>query len=442
MQRDDALMSQEPEGRGPAAPGPPHPPGLIAREPRLRVLYLASIVVAVFFLHHLWQIALLAAVQAALWLLVGLPLRRLLRQIGKLWGFALFLLASYALTAEDPAIDRWVRLPLPFTSATLALNAGGAALGALMILRVLAVVLASQVARAGDARAIAAGLGKLGVPPIVAMSIDAVFALLGGEGGRGGGGGGGGGGRGRRRQEGEPTDGFWASVKRLARGDIAPIVLRIERQIDRAESHALTVGAGARGRVLVHDVSVIAGLALTMLGIKALKILPSIPFAPGHKLVILTPLYIVASLLSKTRAGATLTGLVMGTVAFLLGDGRYGIFEILKHVAPGVICDLFLPLFLAGARKPGPIGWSLFGGLVALGRFATLFSITLSVQAPKMAWAILVPGLTVHVTFGIASGYVSFHLVRAVDRLRDRRRGAEPEPAEPEGSLPRKKDAT
>jgi hypothetical protein len=46
------------------------------------------------------------------------------------------------------------------------------------------------------------------------------------------------------------------------------------------------------------------------------------------------------------------------------------------------------------------------------------------------------------VTFGVASGYVSFHLVRAVDRLRDRRRGAEPEPAEPEGSPDREKDAT
>jgi hypothetical protein len=215
-------------------------------------------------------------------------------------------------------------------------------------------------------------------------------------------------------------------VKRLARGDIAPIVQRIERQIGRAEQHAIDNGAGTR--VLVHDVSVVAGLALTMLGIKALKILPSVPFAPGHKLVILTPLYIVASRLTRSRFGATLTGLVMGTVAFLLGDGRYGIFEILKHVAPGVICDLFLPLFLAGSRRPGPVAWSFFGGLIAVGRFATIFAITLSVQVPKMAWAMLVPGLTVHVTFGFASGYVSYHLARAVDSLRDRRRENELEP--------------
>ena len=63
--------------------------------------------------------------------------------------------------------------------------------------------------------------------------------------------------------------------------------------------------------------------ALTMLGVKALKILPGIPFMPGYKGVILIPLYLVAARVTRTRFGATLTGLTMGTVAFLLGDGRY-----------------------------------------------------------------------------------------------------------------------
>ena len=41
----------------------------------------------------------------------------------------------------------------------------------------------------------------------------------------------------------------------------------------------------------------------------------------------------------------------MGTIAFLMGDGRYGVFEILKHVAPGVIVDLFLPVLRRGGRE-------------------------------------------------------------------------------------------
>jgi hypothetical protein len=127
---------------------------------------------------------------------------------------------------------------------------------------------------------------------------------------------------------------------------------------------------------------------------------------------------VVATLRTRTRFGATLTGLVMGSVAFLLGDGRYGIFEILKHVTPGILCDLFVPLMvrLHGSRQPGALAWSLVGGLMGLGRFATIFTITLSVQAPAVAWAFLVPGLIIHTTFGVLSGLVSSPLIRALAR--------------------------
>jgi hypothetical protein len=286
------------------------------------------------------------------------------------------------------------------------------------------------VARAGDGRAIAAGLGKLGVPLVVATSMDAVLALLGGGGGGRGGGGGGGGGRRRRERQNDGTterrndgmgEGFWASLKRLARGDVGPIASRIERHIERVEDHLAESAPegdeeGARKRrAIAKDVAIIAGISLTMLGIKALKVLPSIPFAPGHKLVLLTPLYIVASMKTRSRMGATLTGITMGSVAFLLGDGRYGIFEILKHVTPGVLCDLLVPLVAGhGERRPGRLAWTILGAVIGSGRFATIFVVTLTVQAPAVAYAILVPGLLVHTIFGALSGFVSGQLVRAI----------------------------
>ncbi|WP_394820632.1 hypothetical protein [Pendulispora albinea] len=405
-------------------------------DPRLRVLYLAVLALGAFAVKGLVWLALLAGSQAVLWLVVGLPPRRLLRQVTKLWGFALFILLSYALTSEDPATDAWVHVPI--LGYQLALNATGVAVGAAMLLRVVAVILASQVARAGDERAIAAGLGKLGLKKTIAASIDAVLALLGdrvgggggggGGGGRGRGGGGGGGGGGRRSGagaglagagaggEGGGIRGFLATVKSIGRGDVGPIAERIERQIRRVEEHAPRTKKGD------GDVAVIAGIALTMLGIKALKILPSIPFAPGHKLVILTPLYIAATVLSRSRFGATMTGLTMGTVAFLLGDGRYGVFEIIKHVTPGILCDALVPLVMR-AREPGRLVWSILGGAIGAGRFATIFIVTLTVQAPAVAYAMLVPGFLVHTSFGVLSGYVSFHLVAALERLRSARNG-------------------
>ena len=147
--------------------------------------------------------------------------------------------------------------------------------------------------------------------------------------------------------------------------------------------------------------------------VKALKILPGIPFLPGYKGVILIPLYLVAARVTRTRAGATLTGLTMGTVAFLLGDGRYGVFEIAKHVAPGVIVDLVYPLL---RRNRGVVAWCVLGLLAALGRFATITLIALAVQPPALVYAVLLPGLLVHGIFGVLSGVVAAPLLHAFDR--------------------------
>jgi hypothetical protein len=387
--------------------------GLSRIDPRWRIAFLFLVGVGAFFLQRPVQVASLTAALLAISLGVRLPLKKVLRSIWKLWGFAAVVLISYALVPEDPAIDRWVhfwRIPL---------NVGGVWLGAVMLLRVIAIALASQIARAGDPRAIAVGLMRLSIPRVLADALDAVLALLEGdagpaEGGRHpgrgrGDGTGGGRGRGRGRQDnGNPLEhpglpeGAWASLKRIARGDVRPLADRLDRQIKRAETK---LGPG-------RDGAVIAGIALTMLGIRAVKILPSLPFAPGHKLVLLTPLYIVAAVTTHSRFGATLTGLVMGIVAFLLGDGKYGIFELLKHVAPGILCDLFVPLL--HRRKVGGLGWSLFGAFIALGRFATILSVVAVVQAPKVAYAMLAPGLLVHCLFGAASGYVTHHLLKQV----------------------------
>lgn len=374
-------------------------------DPRLRVAFLLGAAVGVFFLRDFASLGIALGVLAVLWFAVGLAPRRLVRQIYKLWGIALFIAVSSAFFENDVDTDRWISI-----APHLDVNVGAMLIGGVMFLRVLAVVVASQIARAGDPRAVAAGLEKLRVPESIAVAIDTVLALLGDDERHGTGGGrgsGGGRGAGDGSASDEPKESYIAAAKRLIHGGVEPIVKRLQLQIDRAERYIVRerkVSDAAKAK----DVAIIAGISLTMLGIKALKILPSIPFAPGHKLVLLTPLYIIARFKTNGRFACTLTGLTMGTVAFLMGDGKYGVFEILKHVTPGLICDLLMP------RKLGPIGWSLFGGLIAAGRFATIFMIVMLVQAPAAAWAILIPGLTVHMTFGIASGYVTHHLVRAM----------------------------
>src|SRR5690606_20310399 len=141
-----------------------------------------------------------------------------------------------------------------------------------------------------------------------ALGLDAVLALLGDDGesrhGRGGGGGrgdgsgggrsggGGGGGGGRRGAEATEESG-WRAVaewaRHLRRGDLRPLLQRLDDSVRRAERHVGAQGGGG------SDLPVIVGIAVTMLGFKALRILPGLPYAPGHKLIIFLPLYVIAA---------------------------------------------------------------------------------------------------------------------------------------------------
>jgi hypothetical protein len=209
---------------------------------------------------------------------------------------------------------------------------------------------------------------------------------------------------------------FWQGLQRLARGDVGALTEPFRRHLARVDRHLrerdpdLPPGVAA-------DAAAIAAVALTMLGVKALKILPGIPFLPGYKGVLLLPLYLVAAEVTRTRVGATLTGFTMGTVAFLLGDGRYGVFEIAKHVTPGLIVDLGYGVarrLAGGGRARRVIVYSVLGLLAALGRFATITVIALAVQPPAVVYAVLLPGLVVHGIFGVLSGVVTAPLLAAL----------------------------
>ena len=68
-----------------------------------------------------------------------------------------------------------------------------------------------------------------------------------------------------------------------------------------------------------------------------------------------------------------------------------------------------------GERR-GPSRGPLLGALIGAARYATIFGVMLLVQPPKLAWALLVPGLALHTTFGVLSGWVSWQIVRAMKR--------------------------
>jgi hypothetical protein len=101
----------------------------------------------------------------------------------------------------------------------------------------------------------------------------------------------------------------------------------------------------------------------------------------------------------------------MGVIGFLQGDGRFGILEILKHVAPGLVIDLLLPL--VRGLPAWSLGYCFLGLAAAAGRITTELVLVLLLGARAEVYlfpaAVLVPNLLA----GFLSGFVTIFVLRA-----------------------------
>ena len=148
-----------------------------------------------------------------------------------------------------------------------------------------------------------------------------------------------------------------------------------------------------------------------MASLKVVKVLPGLPFASGHKTLLLFPLYILASSLTHSRWGGTAAGSIMGVIGFLQGDGRFGVLEVLKHIAPGLVIDLGVPL---ARRLPSwALGYCLLGFAAAIARTATELLIVLLLGARAEIYLFPAAKLVPNLLAGTLSGLVTPFVLRA-----------------------------
>ncbi len=382
-------------------------------DPRLQILYLLAVGVAAFASSDLWWLCGLLGIQLALWFWRRLPVAGLLAIVRRLQWFVVIVVLSFALFDFEPG-DRLLSLPL--WRWALDLNLSGIVRGLLLSSRIVTVICAAQlIQRAADRETIVKGLRGLFVPASVAYSLDLVLSLLGADGPR----------RERRRRAetgaktGAPSDPEGAStfrmIRQLLKGDVGFLVELMRRSIatarERAEGYGLKPEA-------VSDLAVITGLGVLTMTVRFLKVLPGVPFAPGHKGIILLPFYIIAYDLTASRWGATQLGVVIGVTSFLMGEGKFGPFEIIRHIAPGVFVDLVMPAVRGLVREPGAFLYGLVGTGAAIMRVTTVLAVAYFVEAPKAFYALLVPMMVTNTVFGFLSGFVTFHLMKSLQKLR------------------------
>ena len=384
-----------------------------ARSAKIKLVYLLVLACGLFFVGD-WRVVLgLIAVQTGLWLYAGLGFRELLRGTSRLKWFFLLIVISYLLI---PPVDASPDYRIDFGWFGIGIYFSGLEHAALMLSRVFLLVFTSLWVRLSEpAGAFVEALGKLGLPESTAIVIDAGLSLAGssqktsGQGRGDGSGGGHGDGRnsGQQKQNGRRRISF-ADI-RHARFSFMDDLIGNALQKSRAYlgEHYPQMSDAVR-----RDAAIILAVVVVVMSLKLLQILPGLPFAPGHKNIVVIPLLLMASLATRSRFGGFSAGLAVGIVSFLLGYGKFGAFEILQFALPGLLADLLAPVLVRGSGLVLLVRMAILGALLGLARFAANFMVLMLAGSPELAWLVFAPMLVSQVVFGGLSGLVCVYIVK------------------------------
>ena len=370
----------------------------------LKVIYLLAATTIVFAIPSMklfrpwrWQIVVgIAAIQITTLFICRVSAAEILRSVTRLkWFFAFLLLCYGLLPGEYGAHHAHVWL----------FNVGGLAVAAFMCIQILTVVLVSAVVRlTSKGTDLADGLARLGLPKLFVHAFDHTLSLLAGRP------------RPKRSEKrgdepGGGSRGFFPTMRRLIRGDVGFLIQSVRDNMEHARTEVNRQANGGLDQRMAHDVAVVSGTALVMTSLKMLKFLPGIPFAPGIKGVVLLPLYVLASQRTSSRWGGTAAGAIMGVVGFLQGDGRFGVLDILQHVAPGIVIDLAMPLV---RRLPQTaFTYCALGFVATITRTTTAFVVVLLLGSRAAVYLYPAVGMIAMLIAGTLSGFVTLYLLRA-----------------------------
>lgn len=392
---------------------------------KLKVFYLFALATGLFFISDWRMIALIGLLQASIWLWSGPGFAPLLRAVSRLKWFILLVTISYLLIPPANTVADY-QLDLGFYVLNFYLEGLGHA--GLMLSRVLLLVVSGLWVRLSEpAGSFVAALGSLGIPQTVAIVIDAGLALTAGDSkakkpgagmgkgqGQGGGKGQGGGGASRKQNGLQKTQIFFSDLRQGRFGFMDTL---IEASFGKAGAYMAEHYPNMNESVR-RDAAIVLMVVVAIMSLKLLQLLPGLPFAPGHKNIIVIPLLVMAAMLTRGRFGGFTAGFSVGIVSFLMGYGKLGVFEVLQFALPGLMADLLLPLLVTGSGFWLLLKLAVLGGLIGLTRFAANFMILMLAGSPELAWVVFAPLLISQVVFGALSCLVCIYVVR---KIRDKK---------------------
>ena len=384
-----------------------------SKQPVIRLIYLLAIAISLFFIHSALILTGVLVFQLILWQASHLKWSLLLRSLKRLGIFFVIILLSYAFIAtETKGNDHWIDLNV------FSVNLTGVSLAIIMCLRIFTLVLVSlwvqNISKDGE---FVTSLKYIGIPNFLSIAIDVSLILLTANyksddsSGSGSGSGSGKDSDRHRHQHNKKKNGIVIALKQLIRGDLSFLHDLIEKALARTEKH-ITKNYPEISKDDARDIAIIAGMTVAMMGLKFIQLMPGLPIAPGHKNLLMLPMFLLASQLTHCRFGGLWTGITLGVINFLFGFGKFGILELLQFAVPGLLADLLLPMARATSSHWVRVGmFALIGGILGLGRFSANLGVLVLAGTPFIAVLALLPMLFSQIIFGILSGVVSAYIL-------------------------------
>lgn len=346
----------------------------------LKVLYIVFAGVGVFFINNIYLLIGVILFHLILFAIVKSENKNFKFLIKVKW-FLLLILVFNAFTGSPDfkllKIGGWV----------LSISFDGVLEGFLMALKVVAMLLITQVIRLSmKGKEFFNGIRALGLDTNTSKSIDAIFDILEND---------------HKTKKNKHKN---KRKEKKEEGEIQSKDILFKRKLGNIPKKLLKKIEYSQQQFGKDSVAQIASSALAITLIRMVKIAPGLPLAPGHKNVVLFPVFIHGIIHSNVKNAGGKIGFISGIMHFSMGFGKYGPLSILEFTLLGWVFDLLLKI---PVKKTNIWFLVLIGGIGGCVRIITEISLAFFLGVPGAFYIIYLPYVISQIAFGSASGLVS-----------------------------------
>ncbi|MBL4705762.1 MAG: hypothetical protein JKY54_14650 [Flavobacteriales bacterium] len=353
----------------------------------LLICYIILAGIGVFLINNLYILIAIILAHLIGWFILKIPVNKL-KFLWKIKWFVLIIVFFHSISGPDPEL-----VLLAFKKIKLSVGLAGLENGLIMAGKLISMLLITQLVRLSMSKAaFVSGMRKLGLSHDFADIIDQIFGIITSSGQ------GNGKGKGdKKKGSGKNKELMDTTARQAMVGKIGSIPDKLAQRLNKAKDQFKN-----------SPNAVIGASSLTVTLIRMVKIAPGFPLAPGHKNILLVPVFIQAIHGSNQRFTGAKIGFISGILHFASGFGKYGPLGILQFLLLGSVIGAMMKLM---GKNPGTFKLSLVGATAGLTRISSEIILSFALGMPKAFYLLYLPYFISQILFGAGSCFISKKLI-------------------------------